>query len=118
MSKSDYQKYLKYKKKYLTIKKHLRGGGECIEENESDLFINAVNNKKGESFNKYWNVEQHKYVEKKGLYKENKKDQTRKFFLPVECTKEERERKRSGAESTNASGSGGGASSLEEKKKQ
>ena len=45
MSKSDYQKYLKYKKKYLTIKKHLRGGGECIEENESDVFINAVNKK-------------------------------------------------------------------------
>ena len=30
MSKSDYQKYLKYKKKYLAIKKHLRGGCECI----------------------------------------------------------------------------------------
>ncbi len=43
---SDYQKYLKYKKKYLAIKKHLRGGGESIGENESDVFTNAVNNKK------------------------------------------------------------------------
>ena len=43
---SDYQKYLKYKKKYLAIKKHLRGGGECIGEKESNVFINAVKNKK------------------------------------------------------------------------
>ena len=42
---SDYQKYLKYKKKYLAIKKHLRGGGECIEEKESVAFTNAVNKK-------------------------------------------------------------------------
>ena len=43
MSKSDYQKYLKYKKKYLAIKKHLRGGCECIGEERSRSFMEKVN---------------------------------------------------------------------------
>jgi len=45
MSKSDYQKYLKYKKKYLAIKKHLRGGCECIGEEQSRSFMEKVNKK-------------------------------------------------------------------------
>ena len=39
---SDYQKYLKYKKKYLNAKK-IYGGGDCITERESRSFMEFVN---------------------------------------------------------------------------
>jgi len=42
MSKSDYQKYLKYKKKYLNAKK-IYGGGESIKDDRSRLFMKLVN---------------------------------------------------------------------------
>ena len=47
MPKSHYQKYLIYKKKYLTIKNRLRRGGgggeECIEDPQSRSFMEQVN---------------------------------------------------------------------------
>lgn len=38
-----YDKYIKYKKKYLTLKDLIIGGSKCIEYSQSESFINVLN---------------------------------------------------------------------------